>query len=158
MKFNIKNWFKGKNTELYVALFLAAVVCVALFATSPKVDNSTEDTTQFDEYIQQLENKISSVISRIDGCSNVKVALTCTSSETVYVFQTESVQSGQTITQTTTPVLVEGQPLVSKVLPPQICGVVIVCNGAEDAAIRVKIKQTVVTLLDISADKVQVFS
>lgn len=149
-----------KNFELYVALALAAVVCLAVFATSTKVDKSAEDTTEFDEYITSMENKISSVIGKIDGCKNVKVAITYSAvDEKVYAYETETVQKGDgVISQTQTVVMVQGKPLVVKTLPPQISGVVVVCQGADDPSVRVKIKQVVVTLLNVSMDKVQVFT
>ncbi len=148
-----------KNLELYIALALALVVCITLFATSTKVDNSAQDTTQFDEYISVMENKISSVIEKMDGCKNVKVAITYSAvEEKVYAYETERVEKGDSVTQTSTLVTVKGEPLVIKTLPPQISGVVVVCDGADDPNSRVKIKQVVVTLLDISADKVQVFT
>ena len=148
-----------KNWELYVALFLAIAVVVTLLLTSTKVDNSTQDTTDFDAYIRNMENKISSVIANMDGCKNVKVAITYSAvEEKVYAYETENVEKGETVTETSTIVTVKGEPLVLKTLPPQISGVVVVCDGANDAAVRVKIKQVVVTLLGVSADKVQVFT
>lgn len=149
-----------KNIELYIALALAAVVCLAVFATSTKVDKSAEDTTEFDEYIASMENKISSVIAKIDGCKNVKVAISYSAvDEKVYAYETETVQKGNgEVLQTQSVVMVQGQPLVLKTLPPQISGVVVVCQGGDDPMVRVKIKQVVVTLLNVSADKVQVFT
>lgn len=149
-----------KNIELYAALVLGVIVLVAVFATtSAKTDKTVQDDTDFDEYISAMENKISSVISKMEGCGNVQVAISYSSvDEKVYAYETEVSASGGTTKQTTSIVKVNGQPLVVKTLPPQISGVVVVADGAADSAVRVKIKQVVVTLLGVSIDKVQVFT
>ena len=145
-----------KNIELYVAAALGLIVLLVVLATSFTNSNKKlEDTTDFDSYISAMENKISSVIGKM-GCRNVKVAISYSAAEEkVYAYETEVANSGAT---KETIVKVNGQPLVVKTLPPQIYGVVVVANGAEDASVRVKIKQVVVTLLGVSIDKVQVFT
>lgn len=149
-----------KNIELYVALALAALVCLVVFATSSKADNSTQETSDFDEYIKTTENKISSVLAGIDGCDSVRVAITYSSAEEkVYAYETETKQNADgTTTETKQIVTVSGEPVIVKTLPPQIEGVVVVCSGADDPTIRVKIKQVVVTLLNVDIDKVQVLT
>ena len=151
---SIKNW------ELYVALVLGVLVLVVVWATtSAKSDKSIEDTTDFDEYISAMENKISSVLGKMDGCGKVQVAISYSSvDEKVYAYETEISANGSTTKQTTSIVTVNGQPLVVKSLPPEISGVVVVVAGGDDPAVRAKIKQVVVTLLGVSIDKVQVFT
>lgn len=149
-----------KNIELYAALVLGIIVLIAVLATtSAKTDKTIEDTADFDAYISAMENKISSVIGKMDGCGNVKVAISYSSvDEKVYAYETVVSANGNTTKQTTSIVKVNGQPLVVKTLPPEISGVVVVADGAADPAVRVKIKQVVVTLLGVSIDKVQVFT
>ena len=149
-----------KNVELYVALVLGVIVLAVVLATSSaNTDKSLVDTTDFDAYISALENKISSVLGKMDGCGNVKVAISYSSvDEKEYAYETVVSGSGANAKKTTTVVKVNGQPLVVKNLTPEITGVVVVADGANDPAVRVKIKQVVVTLLGVSIDKVQVFT
>lgn len=148
-----------KNIEIYVALALAAVVCFVVYATSTNDDKTTPDTSDFDEYITATENKISSVIAQMDGVGKVKVAITYSAAEEkVYAYETETVQNGDKVTETEKIVTVNGEPLVLKTLTPEIYGVVVVCDAADDPSVRVKIKQVVVTLLNVDIDKVQVFT
>ena len=87
------------------------------------------------------------------------MAISCAAeSETVYAYDKQTVTEGNKQTVTETLVTVSGKPLVSKTIPPQIYGVVVAVSGNDDAVIKYKIIQTVVTLLDTSADKVQVFT
>ncbi len=149
-----------KNLELYIALALGVVVLAVIFFTSStKTDKTAQDTVAFDEYISAMENKISSVIEKMDGVSNVKVAISYSSAnEKVYAYETETKTNGEVVTETSTVVMVKGEPLVLKTLPPTISGVVIVAKGTDDAVSRLKIKQVVVTLLDVAIDNVQVFT
>ena len=55
-------------------------------------------------------------------------------------------------------ITIKGEPLLIETLTPQILGVVVVAEGATDPLVRYKIKQAVVTLLDIESYCVQVFS
>ena len=75
-----------------------------------------------------------------------------------YAYETKSQTIGETTTTTTTLVTVKGEPLVTKTYTPQVYGVVIVAEGAADPAVKVKIINAVVTLLDVGAENVRVFT
>lgn len=152
-----------KNIELYVALALALVAVVVIFAVNSggnsQTDTEIQDTANFNEYISYMENKLTSVIGQMDGCKNVKVAISCSAAdEKVYAYEKETSVTGDKQTVTETLVTVSGKPLVLKTLPPEIYGVVVVADFADDPVTKYKIIQVVVTLLDTSADKVQVFT
>lgn len=156
----LKEKFKSvKNIELWLALIVGAVLVIVVFATSAKVDKTVQDTTQFDEYIASMENKICSVIQKMQGCQNVRVAISYSATdEKLYAYDSEKVTENGVVTETNSVVLVNGKPLVLAELPPTICGVVVIADGADDAVVKLQIKQVVVTLLDVSVDKVQVFT
>lgn len=152
-----------KNIELYVALALAVVAVVAVFVVNgngaTQTDTQNQDTANFNEYISAMENKLTSVIAQMDGCKNVKVAISCSAAdEKVYAYEKETVSAGDKETVTEKLVTVSGKPLVLKILPPEIYGVVVVADFNDDPVTKYKIIQVVVTLLDTSADKVQVFT
>lgn len=95
----------------------------------------------------------------MDGVKHVSVAISCAAEgETVYAYDTETVTVGDKQTTTSKVVTVGGKPLVVKTLPPEIFGVVVVADGADNPVTKYKIIQAVVTLLQTSADKVQVFT
>lgn len=149
-----------KNIELYVALVLGVIVLLALFwSSSTKTDKTTEDCSDFDAYIAAMENKISSVIEKMDGCKNVRVAISYNAvGEKGYAYETETKTVNGTVVEVSSLVLVKGEPLVLKTLPPSVCGVVVVFEGDDNAVTKMKIKQVVVTLLEVSVDNVQVFT
>lgn len=149
-----------KNIELYLALILGVVVLVTTFATnSAKVDKTTEVCDDFDAYISAMENKISSVVGKMEGCKGAEVAISYSvANENVYAYETETKTVNGVVTQISSVVMVKGEPLVLKTLPPTISGVVVLADCADDAVMKMKIKQVVVTLLQVSIDKVQVFT
>ena len=62
-----------KNIEIYVALILAAIVLIFVFASGRS--KNTSQSIDDDTYISQMEHKICSVIQNIDGCGNAKVVI-----------------------------------------------------------------------------------
>lgn len=146
-----------KNIEVYIALFLALVVIFAVFLNSGT--KNTSKSVSDDTYISQMEHKICSVVENIAGCGKATVAISYSSNEeTIYAYETETTTSGGVTKQTNSIVSVKGEPLVTKTLPPKILGVVVVAEGADDPVIRFKITEVVVTLLDVDAKDVQVFT
>ena len=152
-----------KNIELYLALVFAVIAVVVIFAVSSGSSSQTSgnvyDGANFNEYIATMENKLTSVIGKIDGVKNVSVAISASALEqTEYAYDRETTVVGDKQTTSEKLVTVGGKPLVTKTLPPEIYGVVVVCDYADDPITKYKIIQVVVTLLDTSADKVQVFT
>lgn len=83
----IKNFFAKlksiKNIEIYVALILAVIVVILVFAGSgtKNASNSVVDDT----YIGQMEHKICSVIQKIAGCGKAEVAISYDEAEESFV-------------------------------------------------------------------------
>ena len=146
-----------KNIEIYVALILAVVVVLFIFVGNGS--KNTSKTTADDTYIAQMEHKICNIVENISGCGKASVAISYSSNEEkVYAYETETTSSGGVTKQTSSIVSVKGEPLVTKVLPPNILGVVVVAEGADNPVIKLKIIEVVVTLLDVDVSKVQVFT
>ena len=147
-----------KNIELYVALALALVVLIVAIL-SPTNQNTLQKDASTQSYIDEMENKLITVLGDIEGCGKVEVAISyATDGKKVYAYETTSKQDGNTIQQTSSLITIKGEPLLIQTLTPTILGVVVVASGANSPLVRYKIKQAVVTLLDIDITCVQVFS
>lgn len=146
-----------KNIELYVAVFVAlAVLAIVLIGGAEKKSLQNADDNS---YISQMEHKICNVVEKIAGCGKATVAISYSSNEEKqYAYETEISTSGGVVKQTDSLVSVKGEPLVTKVLPPKILGVVVVAQGADNPIVRMKIVDVVVTLLGVSTNDVQVFT
>lgn len=144
-----------KGWKLIVAVALAAIAVLLLFAGSFDKKSATDNLTE-QSYIEKMQNKIVSVVQSMDGCGKTEVAVSCSSENgKQYAYDTVIDSDG---TKKTTVALVGGKPLVERELPPQIFGVVVVCEGATDPVVRMKIARVVVTLLDVDIGCVQVFA
>ena len=67
-----------KNIEIYIALILAAIVIIIVFAGSST--KNVSKTVSDDTYISEMEHKICSVIQNIDGCGKADVVISYGSS------------------------------------------------------------------------------
>ena len=100
-----------------------------------------------------------SVIQKIDGVGRADVVLSLsTQGACDYAYETKSQTIGDKVVETSTLVLVKGEPLVVKTYPPAVSGVVVVADGADDPIVRYKIINVVVTLTNVSAENVRVFT
>lgn len=153
---------KLKSTNVYA---IVGVALLAVLAVSLLINQKSSNATKFDkqssaisEYNLQLENKLSSVISSLEGVGSVTVAITFADfgqKEYAYESKTQENSSGKVTEQTI--VTVSGEPLVTKESLPTIFGVVVVAEGASDPLVKMKIVQSVVTLLGVSSNLVEVF-
>lgn len=128
------------------------------------------------DYLRELENDLSSILSKIQGAGRVSVMITLSSGTEIIPAKDESVSdkvtnekdtSGGTrvINEKTTDDKVvftaaqggNSKPLIIKEINPEIKGVIVVAEGAEDSKIKLKISQAVQTVLDIPAYRVTVY-
>ena len=148
-----------KNIELYVAFLLAFVLLLTVLVV-PQISQKTfQNDSASQSYIAEMENKLITVLGNIEGCGKVNVVISyATDGKRVYAYESTTKQDGDVIVQTSSLITIKGEPLLIETLTPQILGVVVVAEGATDPLVRYKIKQAVVTLLDIESYCVQVFS
>jgi len=154
------NWFQsGKGGEVEVSSDAAITM-----NEEPKDDSSTD-----------MEKRLKEVLSVIQGAGKVEVMITYKAGrETVPAVntiesntQTEEQDSNggiRRVSQTdinTQPVSLTGpngsQPLIAKEIEPEVQGVIVVAEGADDIRVRVELQQAVQTLLGISSNQVEVF-
>lgn len=123
--------------------------------------NSTSYITTKD-YVESLETKLKTVLSNIQNVGNVEVMVSVIgSTEIVFATDEKVTNNGQT-TQTENKIIFTEQNGVSKPIViseklPEINGIVVVSSGAKDTKIKLDIISAVQTLLNIQANKIQVF-
>lgn len=119
----------------------------------------------YDEYVSSLEEKLSAILEGVKGVGRTEVMITLkdggekivekdvTSSESQSEDSTLVSSSEETVTVNND----DGtSPYVSKVLEPEIEGVVVACEGGGDSEIAVKITEVVQALFDVPAHKIVV--
>lgn len=178
----LKNFFsslkKSENrVRLILMIGLAAIMLIFLsdYFTDNSKQTSAEVTTysvNYDDYAEQLETRLTELISSVDGAGQTKVMVTLEcGTEYVYASQQKTTSAlsensdsnGKTskdekITGEENVILIDGEngeePLILKEMTPTIAGVVVVCSGADDVYVKQRIIDIVTTALGTSSNRV----
>ena len=177
--------FSPEKSEQRIKLLLAAgFAAIALLFLSdffpgggaqnasaePAVYSASE--ADYEEYTANLENRLTELISSVDGAGSTKVMVTLECG-TEYVYASRQ-KSTSAVSEDTNPdgrvsrdekrsgeeslVLVNvgrgEEPLILKQLTPTVAGVVVLCSGADDVNVRQQIINVVKTALGTSSNRV----
>lgn len=144
----------------YVLLIAAIGIAFMLLpAESPREQSpSAEDTVQSLSQQEQLEQ----ILSKIDGVGSVRVLLTVAQGEkTLYEYDEDSADGTDSMQLRRETVLITDSDrsqtgLIRQVIPPVYQGAVVVCKGADSAAVRLAVVQAVSAATGLSADRISV--
>lgn len=170
-----KNFFSDmfKNKKIVIVSIAALLgICLILLSQSLETNSQSRKVSEnsgssLDLYTDTLETRLESVVSNISGAGKAKVFITFDSTfETVYLSNArldESKTNTDTQKKTTEKSLAtlhtgtsNQEPVVVKQICPKISGVLIVCKGGENNAIKNNIINAVSTAFDISKSKIYV--
>ncbi|MBQ7352073.1 MAG: hypothetical protein IJW59_04385 [Clostridia bacterium] len=171
-KFNILKLISKKNFKIVFLVGIAILCGIFVIAIGAKEQENVEvvsSNTYYRttlEYCQQLENKLTSVLSSIKGAGNISVMISVDGSpELVYAEDVDKKVSSNASGTTTTsnsssPIIINidgnSNALVLTENLPKVKGVIVVSSGASDIGVKLDILNAVSTLLDISTEKVSV--
>jgi stage III sporulation protein AG len=163
-----KNLFNGFNFDklfgnkkfLYIVILICAAVVLFCFNFDTKNSETTQDSsTSLTEYKNNLTSELCAILGKIEGVGKVNVLITFdsdTDQEVVYNTKETTSQNGQNTSNTTISkdavMMKDGTvniPYTIKNDIPDIKGVLIVAQGADDENVKEKIKDAVVTILKI---------
>jgi len=109
-----------------------------------------------------VEDKLSDILSKIQGVGRTEVMLTeAYGSETIYQANEDRSESdtNQTIRQETV-ILTDSQRghqgLVKSVNPPVYLGAVVICQGADDSSVKLAVTNAVACVTGLGADRITV--
>ncbi|MBQ6708948.1 MAG: hypothetical protein IJM97_08375 [Clostridia bacterium] len=150
-----------ENKKLAIILILAVLTIVLIVASEliPKEkEEIIEEVNDIEySYAENLETKLSTMISNINGAGNTKVLVTLkSSSESVYAYDSNVNDDKQEYKYI---LLKNGSTqdgLLLKMTAPEIRGVAVVCEGASSATVRKDITDMITSVLDISSNRVSV--
>lgn len=150
--------FVRKYRYVVLILLIGLGLMLIPFGDSEKTScaNLPESPTQPD-----ISEELSQILSRIDGAGEVSVMLTIrTGTSTVYQSD-ESITSGDngTVKQDTVIVTDENRAqtgLIQHIIYPEYRGAIIVCQGADNAVVRLNIMEAVSRITGLGMDKISV--
>lgn len=195
MQEKVKQWLKNKNNLLIIVLvgILFMVISPPDAKTDKSVDTSSEKvTTEFNnmslekepeievwqdettQYVEQLEKRLSELLTRVEGAGEVEVIITLRSSiervveKDIGIQQSETQETdaqggnrtvGSASTNEGTVYVTEGSssaPYVIKTISPAVEGVVVLAQGAGIGNVSNELSEAVQVLLGIEAHKVKI--
>lgn len=159
----------GKLKEIskqYRAVLLILLLGIVLMLLPNFSEQSKKDTAMNQSNMQtadiELEDSLEQILSKMDGAGKVQVLLTEAQGERIH-YQTNDnrSQSDSTEELRQETVIVSGMDrsesgLVWQTEPPVYLGAVILCQGADSAAVRLAIIQAVANATGLSTDKISV--
>jgi stage III sporulation protein AG len=156
---NIITKIKNNKNLRNILIILLSIIIVFLLIFNFNGKESTETKTIAESYIDSLEERLTNVLSKLDGAGDVSVIIKAESGmETVLAKETivKETSNGKEITET--PILVNGNTVTLKELYPKITGVLIVTEGAKNIALMHKIQQATTSLLGVDINCIEILS
>lgn len=165
----IKRLREDKKLEItvYAVILLSAVLIFLLTggiscnSEGEAPESTHEPKNSISE--EQLEQRLESILSTIDGAGRVRVMITFeNTSELVTAMDSQVSVSGDSSSEDITPALVssgnEESPIIISEKMPSIRGVIIVAEGAVNIRVRVDLQTAAQTVLGILPDRINVFT
>ena len=162
---------KALKSKKGLALICAGAVALLLFfsasGSGSKSAREPSPAEAFDAeaYVSELESRLESMISTINGAGKTRVMLTLGGS-TEYYYQIDVKESGEndgdakyTHSSEFSTVIVKNSdgsesPVLNGSLSPSVTGVVVVCRGGGSTEVRESIYNAVKALLGIPANRI----
>lgn len=146
----------------YVLLVVLAGICLMSFPEKRAEEIPREETRENVSGQMDLEESLAQILSTMEGAGKVEVLLTESAGERILYQMNEDTTSrpdAQELRSDT--VLVAGNDrqeagLVRQIIPPTYLGAVIVCQGADQAAVRLSIVEAVMGVTGLTSDKITV--
>ena len=105
------------------------------------------------------QQRAEKLLSEIKGAGKVSVLITYGSgAEKIYAFKTESKTVNGVTTVTEELVYHSGKPILISEKAPEIRGIVVVAEGADDAMVKLEIVRAIMALYNVEAKYIEVFS
>ncbi len=146
-----------------VALFLSEFTAAENASVQAPSTSAAPDTR---EYTRELEERLVSIISAIDGAGETRVMVTLESgSEEIYLSNFDYGENNDSNGKNSFErkdefVIIDGssgqEGIIVRTAEPRVRGVAVVCSGAGSDAVCAEIVEAVTALLDISSARVSV--
>lgn len=135
-----------------------------LLPAGERTSQQAEQTlpTETKQETQTLQEQLSALLSQMEGAGKVQVLLTlATGEKTLYQTNEDSTTASQSETKRTDTVIINDSNrnetgLVRQVDPPTYLGAVVLCQGAENSAVRLAITEAVSNATGLGYHKITI--
>lgn len=144
----------------YVLLVLFLGIVLMLLPQSKAAEEGDKETPVPETVAEEsLQEQLEQLLSIVQGAGKVRVLLTEAAGERV-IYQTDGEESSQNTRRTDTVILSDSgraeSGLVQQILPPTYQGAVILCQGADSAAVRLALIEAVSNATGLTSDRISV--
>ncbi len=143
-----------KHKEIILAIAAVVIMLFIYFSSFFSPQSDTKSVNYSEDYCAAMQNKIKEAVSKMEGVGKTEVVINWSSGVEIVTAQNTTVNGNSTSSQV---VQSSGGPIVLKEIYPRAIGVLIICEGGNNAKIKVDIIMAISTLMDITAEKVLVF-
>lgn len=151
--------FRKRATEWigkYKYLLLVLLVGVGLMLIPERAETKNESSTLPKPTVQEsLSDELEEILSKIDGAGQVKVLLTMAAGEQT-IYQSDGNQTDREDTVIITDENRAQSGLVQQVISPRYRGAIVLCHGADSAAIRLAITEAVSKVTGLDSSQISV--
>ena len=134
---------KIKSSKKLQFVIIAICLIIAIYIVIVSFQNKNEkQVNSIDNYVENLEKRLSQTLSKVDGAGDVDVVITVESGmRTVLATKTTTTENSFGVETVETPIIVNGKTVVISEMYPEIVGVLIVCKGANNITVMTKLQQ-----------------
>lgn len=148
---------------IIAGIMLILLSCGDFFSTGKnekdtKVMTESASTANEDCYREKMEQQVVALIQKVEGVGKAEVMITLSASKEKVALKDSETASGKSQEET---VIVEdsernASPYVVQEKEPVVEGILVVCEGGGDDALKREIIQAVQVLFDVEAHKIKV--
>ncbi len=159
VKQGLKSVFKWLNQYKYVAIImLVGIILMCMPGKQESQTTAVEPTAAQQQ--ESAESRLEAILSQLEGAGKVQVMLTIAQGEKVIYQFDEDYDTNDTSNSVNKDTVIisdssrNEQAVISQVLPPIYMGAVILCQGADQPAVKLAIVEAVCKLTGLGADKI----
>lgn len=143
----------------YVLLILLIGVCLMLIPDFSSKEKKQETAPQIQESAPSLRQELEEILCQVKGAGKVSVMLTVDEGEHIR-YQTDDTYNGADSQKHDTVIITDENRaqsgLVQQVNPPKYRGAVVVCQGADSAAVRLAIIEAVSKVTGLDSSRISI--
>lgn len=153
--------YKKQAVIIFGLIGVVLILLSELIPSNSQVKSNTQSSTDYDAYVSSLESRTQGIVSSIEGVGKCKVMITLEQTdENVFAKNTDESSQNGNFSKKNEYVLYENanndEPILVKQYFPKVYGVVVVCQGGDDTAVRESVISSVSALYDIPYSKISV--
>ncbi len=152
------DFLKKYKYAFFVVLLGLALM---LIPTGQKDTDTQPQPAQPVQQQEEMDSRLAAILSQVQGAGKVQVLLTVAAGEKTVYQTNQDISGGESTSSRSDTVIITGSDrsesgLVQQVNPPVYLGAVIVCQGADNASVRLAVVEAVSKATGLGADRISV--